>query len=83
VDGVKAGSIIVKNSSVQMRDGAMIAVVMTVDVAQKFCLVRIMDIFGVWPADLNFLKLPFLAVVDEGDCGCEKPINGSCAWWVS
>jgi hypothetical protein len=33
VDGVKAGSIIVKNSSVQMYDDAMIAVVMTVDVA--------------------------------------------------
>jgi hypothetical protein len=55
-----------------MRDDAMIAVVMTVDVAWHSALYGLRTFFGLWIAALNLLKLPFLAVMEDGDCGSKR-----------
>jgi hypothetical protein len=70
-----------ENSSVQRYDDAMVAVVMTVDVA--------------WIAYRHWIKFVGLhrcvelseIAVPSGDfwrgLRCKKPMDGSCAWWVS
>ncbi len=50
-----------------MRDGAMIAVVMTVDVAWNSALYGLWTFLDFWSPALKFLKSPFLAVTDETD----------------
>ncbi len=55
-----------------MRDGAMIAVEMTVDVAWNSAVYGLRTFLESCSAALNLLKLPFLAVMEDGDCGVRR-----------